>query len=389
VAWLIALAWFARAMEAVRGLPAIPDLLLPEFDVAVGGDAPRITVIVPARNEERDIAATLESLLAQDCPRCSIVAVDDRSTDATGSVMQRLATAHPEKLRVLTVAELPSGWLGKTHAMAKAARVATAELEAEFLLFTDADVLFRPDAVRRTLANVAATEADHFVLFPTLIIRHWGEAALISFFQVLGLWFTRPWRVANPRAKRDAVGIGAFNLVRVSAYERLGGFESLRMEIVEDLALARRVKELGLRQRVAFGNDLVRVHWASGVRGIVNVLTKNLFTVFRYSPALAVLGCAGIAMTTIVPFGAVIVHGFMLPAAVAIGSILTAYVVMSRRTGIPAWNGLLAPFSAAVIIYATLRSAFITLRQGGVIWRGTFYSLAELRRSLPPLLRTR
>jgi glycosyltransferase involved in cell wall biosynthesis len=386
---VIALAWFARTVAAVRGIPTVPDLLLPGFDVPFGSDAPRITVIVPARNEERDIAATLESLLAQDYPGCNIIAVDDRSTDATGSVMRGLAAVHPDKLRVLSITELPGGWLGKTHAMAAAAELAIAEFAPEFLLFTDADIYFRRDAIRRALANVVATEADHFVLFPTLIIRHWGEAALLSFFQVIGLWSARPWRVADPRAKRDAIGIGAFNLMRTSAYLRLGGFESLRMAIVEDIGLARRVKELGLRQRVGFGRDLVRVHWASGVSGIVSGLTKNFFTIFRYSPALAVLGCAGMAMTTIVPFGAVFVHGYTLPAAVVIGSILTAYAVMSPRTGISAWNGLLAPFAAAMIIYATLRSVFVTLRQGGVIWRGTFYSLAELRRSLPPLLRTR
>jgi len=381
-AWLIAIAWFTRTIAALRGIPRIPNLLLPQFDVAAANDSPRITVIVPARNEQRDIAATLQSLLAQDYPNLTIMAVDDRSTDSTGSIIDLLIS---DRLRVIHVTELPPDWLGKTHAMAVAAKLAIAELAPDYLLFTDADILFRPDTIRRALANVAATGADHFVLFPTLIIRHWGEAALISFFQVLGHWSTRPWRVADPRAKRDAIGIGAFNLMRTSAYLRVGGFESLRMEIVEDIALARRVKELELRQRVAFGLDLVRVYWASGVSGIINGLTKNLFTVFRYSPALTVLGCVGLAAMTIAPFIALFVPGYRLPAAIAVASIISAYVPMSPRTGITAWNGLLAPFAGAAIIYATLRSAFVTLRQGGVVWRGTFYSLEELRHSLPPL----
>jgi hypothetical protein len=237
---------------------------------------------------------------------------------------------------------------------------------------------------------VEATQADHFVVFPTLIIHRWDEAALISFFQVIGLWASRPWRVGNKRSKRDAVGIGAFNLLRTSAYRSLGGFEALRMEIVEDLALARRVKESGLAQRVAFGRDLVSVHWASGVPGLINILTKNFFTIFRYNVALLLFGCMALAAMSIVPFAAVFVSGYSLPAALTILSILAAYIIMSPRTGIPAWNGLLTPFAAAVLIYAQLRSGYFTLKQGGVVWRGTFYSLAELRRSLPPLLpRTR
>ena len=360
----------------MRGLPAVPNLLLPQHDLSPAGD-PTLTVIVPARNEQRDIAACLGSLLAQDYPHIEVIAVDDRSTDCTGVIMHSFN--HP-RLRVIDIRELPPNFLGKTHAMAAAAAQST----ADFLLFTDADIFFRPDALRRALAHAVATRADHLVLAPTTLIHRWDEAALLSFFQTFGLWAARPWKVADPRA-RDAIGIGAFNLIRREAYEVIGGFEALRMEIIEDLGLARRVKRFGLRQRIAFGRGLVNVHWASGAPGLINVMTKNIFSAFRYSITLLLLGCIWIALFAILPFATVFYRPLALPSAIIIASMFVAYSLMAPTTGLPRWNAFFAPFAAALFIVTLLRSMLITLRQGGVVWRGTFYPLAELRRSVPPL----
>ncbi len=380
--WLVALCWVPRVLAAQRGLPGIPDLLLPENDLTPAG-APTLTVIVPARDEEENVGACLESLLRQDYAGVRIIAVDDRSTDGTGEVMDRLAELHPEELDVMHIRELPGGWLGKTHAMATAARVAA----SDFLLFTDADVIFDPASLRRALANAVATQADHLVLIPTTIRRGWDEAALLGFFQIFGLWGVRPWKVGDPKAKRDAIGIGAFNLIRRTAYEQIGGFASFPMEIVEDLGLGRRVKWAGLRQRVAFGRGLVRVHWASGALGLVNVMTKNMFSVFNFHVWLVLLACGWLGVFAILPFASVFVPGLLAPALVAIVAIAYGYVLMSRPSGISAWNALLAPFAAGLFVYTLLRSMAITLRQGGVVWRGTFYSLAELRRHTVPLIR--
>ena len=380
--WLVALGWVLRVLAAHRGLPGIPDLLLPEHDLVPAG-RPTLTVIVPARNEGENVGACLESLLGQDYKEIRIVAVDDRSEEETGEVMDRLAKLHPEKLDVIHLTELPSGWLGKTHAMAVAARMAG----SDFLLFTDADVIFHPGSLRRALANAVATRADHLVLIPTTIRRSWDEAALLGFFQIFGLWGVRPWKVGDPKAKRDAIGIGAFNLIRRTAYERIGGFESFPMEIVEDLGLGRRVKWAGLRQRVAFGQGLVRVHWASGALGLVNVMTKNMFSVFNFHVWLVMAACGWLGVFAILPFAGVLVPGLLVPALVTIVAIAYGYVLMSRPSGISAWNALLTPFAAAMFMYALLRSMATTLRLGGVVWRGTFYSLAELRRHVVPLMR--
>ncbi len=380
-AWAIALTWLWKVIAAARGLPSIPNLLLPEHDLQPTGD-PSITVIVPARNEAADIAATLHSLLLQDYPNLRIIAIDDRSTDETGAIIHTLAAQHPSKLRALHVAELPSGWLGKTHAMALAARQAP----TDYLLFTDADILFRSDSIRRSLAYAVAAQADHLVTVPTTLIRRWDEAAILSFFQIFGLWGARPWRIADPKAKHDALGIGAFNLLRRSAYLEIGGFEALRMEIVEDLGLARRIKRAALRQRVAFGRGLVNVHWASGINGLVGVLTKNLFSAFRFYVSLALLACLWLIGFCVLPFAGLFFASTRIPALVALASVAYGYQLMGRPSGLSAWNAIFFPFSASIFIFTLLRSMLTTLKQGGVIWRGTFYPLDELRKNAAPLL---
>ncbi len=380
LAWLIALTWASRSLAALRGLPSIPNLALPEHDLTPP-NSPLLTVIVPACNEQADLPACLHSLLAQDYPHLRILAINDRSTDQTGAVLNSI---HDPRLEALHITHLPPGWLGKTHAMAVAADHALRSPHPpDFLLFTDADVLFRPDALRRALAHAVLTHADHLVLPPTTLIRRWDEAALLAFFQIFALWAARPWRIADPRA-RDAIGIGAFNLIRTSAYLRIGGFHALRMEIIEDLGLARRVKAAHLQQRIAFGRGLVSIHWASGTRGLINVMTKNIFSGFRFHPSLLLVACAWLALFNVLPFVLLLFWPLTIPAAVTLAAMALGYILMSRPSGLSPWNVLLAPFAASAYIYALLRSMIVTLHQGGVTWRGTFYPLAELRKNAAP-----
>lgn len=378
-AWIVTLLWAWKAIEAARGLPTVPDLLDTGWDAAPAA-GPTLTVIVPALNEAENIGSCLESLLAQEYSSLQILAVDDRSTDGTGTIMDSFAARYPERLKVLHITELPAGWLGKTHAMALAAR----ESGSEYLLFTDADILFTPDALRRSMAYAVASQADHLVTLPTLVLKRWDEAALLSFVQVSAMWASRFWKVADPRAKRDVIGVGAFNLMRRSAYEKVGGFEALRMEIIEDLGIARRVKGAGMRQRIVFGRGLVNVHWASGALGVVGVLTKNIFSAFRFRIPFLLIACGWLLAFCVLPV-VVIAHGLLLPAILTAVAVASLYMGLGKYSGISAWNAVLAPFAALLLIYALLRSMVTTLRQGGVVWRGTFYPLAELKRHVAPM----
>ena len=383
LAWFTALAWFWKAITAARGLPSIPDLLEPRFDLTPAG-TPSIVVIVPARNEEQALPACLASLLQQDYANLKILAVDDRSTDTTGAIIDSLAVQNPSRLRALHVQQLPEGWLGKPYAMALAARHAIAVDHPDYLLFTDADVLFQPKAIRRSLALAVATDADHFVTFPTPIIKTIGEGTLLGYLGVMGLWATRPWLASDPRAKRDSIGIGAFNLLRTPVYQRLGGFDSLRMEILEDLTLASRVKLAGLRQRVAIAPGMVSLHWASGALGVVNGMTKNLFAVFRFHLSFVLLATLWLALFCLGPFVFLVFPETRFAATVTLASIAALYILSSRHSKLSPWYAALFPVGAALFLYSLLRSTFITLLKRGITWRGTFYSLSELRSNNTP-----
>jgi len=383
-AWLTALAWLWKAITAARGLPRIPNLCDSQHNLTPEG-SPTITVIVPARNESADITATLESLLNQDYPNLQILAVNDRSTDTTGDLMDALAVQHPQKLRAIHITELPADWLGKTHAMALAARHAVAIHHPDYLLFTDADITFHREVIRRSLVHAVATQADHFVTFPTPLIKTPGEGMLLGYLQVMGLWATRPWRAADPKSIRDSIGIGAFNLLRIRAYQQLGGFDSLRMEILEDLTLARRVKLAGLRQRVAIAPGMVSLHWAPGAMGVVNVMTKNLYAVFRFRTSLVLLTCLWLTLFCLGPIAYLTVPETRIPSILTLAAIAILYILSSRHSRISPWYATLFPAGATLFLYSILRSVITTLKAGGVTWRGTFYPLAELRKNATPL----
>jgi glycosyltransferase involved in cell wall biosynthesis len=376
--WLIALSWMMRVLVWRRMLSQVPDLTRIEY-AGQNHTLPDLTVIVPARNEAANIAATLRSLLAVEGVKLQIIAVDDRSTDQTGAIMDRLAESEAHEagktLDVLHLTELPSGWLGKTHAMAMA------EQQASRLLFTDADVLFHRDALRRALEYATQSGADHMVLLPTILLRSWGERMMVAFLQVLSIWAIRLWRVPRSNARRDAIGVGAFNLIRRDVYHALGGWEALRLEVVEDLALGRRVKEYGFAQRVALGVDMVNVRWAWGAFGVVDNLTKNLFALFHFRSELLLGSACGLAIFTLFPWFACLAGRTMWwPTAAMSMALFLAYQRTGKYHHFSAAQMLLFPAAAVLFLYALLRSMLIAFWHGGVWWRGTFYSLRELRR---------
>ena len=374
-----------EAGRSSRGLPTLPNLCAPGFDVPPPG-TPRIAVIVPARNESANIRKCIRSLLAQDYPNLRIVAVDDRSTDDTGAILDALcAEDTSSRLHTMHIESLPPDWLGKTHAMAVAAAHALSDERVDYLLFTDAGIEFTPDAIRRSLAAAIHTQADHFVTLPTTIALDAGEAVLLSFLQVIGMWAFRTWRVADPAAKRDSIGVGAFNLLRSDVYRAVGGFEALRLEVLDDLMLGRRVKRMGFRQIVAVAPGMVSVHWARGLRGIVRGMTKNTFAVFEYRPAVLLAAASAISLLCIGPPILLGHAATRWPAAIAWAAVAGLYALSSRDNRLPVWCAVFMPVGAILVVYAMLRSMAVVLVQGGVTWRGTFYPLSHLRprRALP------
>ena len=379
---ILAIAWFSRIVEAAFGMPHIADIARPEWDSkpATPNGEPRVSIVVPARNEEEHIRQTLLQLLALDYSNYEIIAVNDRSTDCTGQIMNEVAVAESAtRLKVIHISELPAGWLGKTHAMWTAGQQAS----GDWLLFTDADVLFKPESLRRAVAYAEAERADHVVLFPHMIMKSAGERMMIAFFQALFVFGHRPWKVADPKA-RDHMGVGAFNLVRRSAYDAVGTYRALRMEVLDDMKLGKVVKNAGFAQRNVFGEDLISLRWVKGAFGMVDNLTKNFFAVLSFQWPRTVVSIVGLGFLNLGPFlGIWFAHGWArIPYAIALGSLFLIYYGMSVRSPIPAYYFFLHPISTILTMYTVLRSMVHTLSSHGIVWRGTKYSLEELRKGM-------
>lgn len=380
---ILALAWLSRVAGAAFGIPKVADVSRPQWDrnPATPAGNPRVSIIVPARNEEDTLEPALTRLLLLDYDNYEIIAVNDRSTDRTGEIMERIA-AGPQargRLRVIHVQALPSGWMGKTHAMWTAANHAS----GDWLLFTDADVLFKPDALRRAVAYAEADAADHLVLLPRMIMKRPGEKMMIAFFQTLFVFGHRPWKVADPNTK-DHMGVGAFNMVRRRVYDAIGTYQRLRMEVLDDMKLGKVIKESGYAQRNVFGDDLISIRWARGAAGVMRNLTKNSFAIMSFQWPRTVLSCGALLFLNLWPFiGAALAHGWArLPYAIALLLMFSIYVGMSLRSAVPPYYFVLHPVSTILFSYTMLRSMMLALGQRGVTWRGTFYRLEELRKGL-------
>jgi glycosyltransferase involved in cell wall biosynthesis len=384
-AWIVAVAWIWRVTETIRRVHEVPDLTGEAWDLLPPeGATPSLTVVVPARNEAENIAATIETLLWQQYPALKVLAIDDRSTDGTAAILDELAEraggGEGSRLGVIHIDYLPEGWLGKTWAL----EVGTRNSASEYVLFTDADVLFSPSSLRRAVACAAVRQADHLVLLPTPQVKSWGEGMMLGFLQVLGLWAARPWRVPDAKARRDVMGVGSFNLVRRRSLEAIGGWQPQRMAVLEDVTLGRRMKVAGQRQVVAFGPELVLVHWAKGARGIVRVMTKNLFSTVNFRGALMLGMCVWVAVFFLAPLAGLGWYRTLLPSVMIVCSIGASYRLMGGWSRIDARYGWVYPLGALAMIWAMLRSMAVVWARGGIMWRGTFYPLAELRRHNSP-----
>jgi glycosyltransferase involved in cell wall biosynthesis len=384
--WLLggtlAAVWVDRVQDAARGMRTVADITRPEWDRRLG-HTPRVSIVVPARDEQEHVAAALASFAAQDYDNLEIIAVDDRSRDATGEIMdhaaaQAIAARPGLRFEVMHIRELPAGWLGKTHAMWQAAQRAS----GNWILFTDADVKLRPDAMRRAIAYAEEVRADHLILFPTHALKTMGESMVLAGFQMLFVFGHRPWKVSDPQA-RDSMGLGSFNLVRKSVYESVGTFRALRLAVVDDIKLGELVKTGGFSQHNVLGPRLLELHWGKGARGIVRNLTKNLFAVLDYSWLGALGACLLLVALNVLPFlGVGLAPGWSKAGcAIAIAAIAVLYAGMYRTSRISPAYALLHPLNSLIIVYALLRSMAATLWHGGVMWRGTKYDLEELRGS--------
>ncbi len=379
---LLGAVWLHRLLDTALGMRRVADISRPEWDcLPPGGNWPSVSIIVPARNEEEHIEEALSSKLRLEYDNYEVLAVNDRSGDSTGAILDRVAARKSgddkPRLRVLHVSQLPAGWLGKNHAMWQAAKSAT----GDWLLFTDADVHFRADALRRAVAYAEANSADHLVLFPTLIMHTMGERMMIAFFHSLFIFGHRPWKVDDPKT-RDHMGVGAFNMVRRSVYQSIGTHEAIRLEIIDDMKLGKLVKDKGFAQRNVVGRGLIRLRWARGATGVIENLTKNMFALMLFRWPRTLGAAVLLLLLNVGPFlGVAFAPGWTrVGHGLAVAAIAALYARMAPPLGISSWYFLVHPASGSLFAFTLLRSAVHALRHGGVVWRGTKYPLDVLRK---------
>ena len=373
---LIALGWIAGAIELARGVRTIPALesVAPVQD----SECPSVSILFAGRDEAEKLPGAIETMLSLDYPRYEVIAVDDRSDDATGAI---LAAAAKKDLRLkpARVDSLPSGWLGKPYALQQAYQRSS----GEWLVFTDADVHFAPDLLRRAIALAKENDWEHLTLLGAPKMYTFGEKVALTFLGICFLMATKPWRANDPKS-RGYTGVGAFQLIRRNAYEKMGTHRRLAMEVIDDIKLGKLVKEAGLRSGVATGGDAVSVHWHAGLANTIRGTTKNFFAATGFKLRLITTQIIGTLLMFVFPVAALpFARGWVLAfALIAVGLPAIIGAGVAVKLGAPVAYALTYPLGAVIICWMLTRSTIVTLWQGGVTWRGTFYSLEELKRGV-------
>jgi chlorobactene glucosyltransferase len=379
VAWATVGLWLIGALLTLRGLRRQPPLR-PVRAYKPGGDkAPLVSVLVPARNEERRVLdRAVRSMLAQDYANLEVVAVNDRSVDATGPILRALAR-EDGRLRVVEGVEPPAGWLGKPHALRQAYKAA----RGAWVLATDADVIFAPEAAGTALKLALEEGYDAVTFIPRVeCLTFWERVFMPTFgwFMMLG---APPERVNDPR-RPEAVGVGGFFLIRRAALECIGGYAAVRGEVAEDLRTAELLKRAGARLRIEYAPDLVRTRMQTSLAEIWEGFTKNLFAGLKFSRFLALAGSSGVFLFSVLPAlvalvcaalrlagaGGEFAGQLFLPAsAVWLVQALT-FAAVNRATDVPALYGVAAPLGHALFVAILLNSTARVLSGRGVTWKG-------------------
>jgi glycosyltransferase involved in cell wall biosynthesis len=373
---LVALLWVMQALRAGLGVPTLPHLR----DAAPLPDAecPSISVIFAARDEEEKMPRALESMLAQDYPHYEVVAVNDRSSDATGRIIAEAATRNSH-LTPVHIEELPPGWLGKPHALQRGFEKSS----GEWLLFTDGDVKFAPDLARRAMRVVKEKGWDHLSLMGTMEMDGFWEKVAVMYFGLAFVLGVEPWNASNPKSKKF-MGGGLFQLVRRAAYEASGEHKRLAMEVIDDMKLGKIVKEAGFRSGAGVAMEYISLRWHAGLRNVIRGTTKNFFAAVNFSLGMVCGLVAMVLAISVLPFAALFfTTGWAwlfaaVSVVIAVGTESAAATFFQMN---PIY-GLTQPLGALIYCWMILRSTFITLSKGGVEWRGTFYRLEELRKGI-------
>ena len=341
------------------------------------GQLPRLSVLIPACNEEDTIDKALRTLLCQDYPNLEIVVVNDRSNDQTGEIIDALSR-EDNRIRTVHVETLPSGWLGKVHAL----RCAFEQASGEWILFSDADVHFSKSCLLRSILYVEKENLDHLALLPKMTSRsQWARFAIVSALRGI-LMAVKPWHV-NDSTRSEGVGVGAFNLVRRTAFESSAGFEWFKMDVADDVALGQMIKNTTGRSHVLLAHQDVIVEWYPSVEKVFLGLEKNAFAqVARCDFQRGVIVGMAVLWIACSPLILLMLGEQFWAVVPWVGAVVTS-IVFHRSIGLSFLDSLGSfLFGDLLMGLVTLRSTWLGDQRGGVIWRGTVYSSAALQEGM-------
>jgi len=334
---------------------------------------PSVAIIIPVRDEEEDLEQALQSVCNLNYNNYGIVVVNDRSTDRTGEILNNFKTRYPG-LSVVTIATLPDGWLGKNNALYEGYK----QSDEEWILFTDADIKFHPDMLARVMSYAVNQQLDNLCVLPEVESRSNLFNSVLATFTIMLMIHLKPWDARNPKSKAY-IGIGAFNMVRRDAYEKSGTHERIKLRSDDDLRLGQQIKQAGFRQDVLTGVGYVQLEWYKNLRQFSNGLLKNALAPSDYNIAKVIGGIVFMLMSVALPMPVMFIFGSTAIRIMA-GVMLLFHIIY--MTAVPPnkwWYALMIPFAGFFIAFSFLRALIKTVKQGGIYWRDSFYSLEMLR----------
>lgn len=334
---------------------------------------PKLSIIIPVHNEQRKLKAALLSVCKLDYPNKEIIAVNDRSSDSSQAILENLREQY-QHLQLIEIKRLPENWLGKTHALFQGAKQAS----GDYLLFTDADVIFDKNSLKKVMQYVIDEQLDHLTLSPKILMPSFTIRCLMPFFNYCMFFSLKPWLSNNP-SNKTAIGVGAFNLIKTSAYETIGNMQGLALEVVDDMGLAARVKGAKLKHAYADGRKLVAVEWYSNALEALKGLEKNIFASMNYSYLFASVSLVISLVWLLIPWLALF-NSYTWPAATF--TLLTSTLMIMlfcTELGVARYFAIFYPISALLMFVISLRAILMNAITGHLQWGHRTFSIKQLR----------
>ena len=331
--------------------------------------SPKVSILIPARDEERNIRACLDSLLKQDYTNYEILVMDDNSSDATASILREYQSAHP-RIKAFTGKPLPPEWLGKHFACHQLAEKA----DGDFFMFTDADTTHQPKSVSWALTNLLHHKADFLSAYPRQTIGSLGEAIVVPCMYLATSLFLPVWMMLRCKNPLVSFAIGQFVVVRREVFKVAGGYEAIKDCLVDDISMVRNIKKAGFKTLFLDGKDFVTCRMYHGYGEAFRGFVKSLYAALDKSLVRLLAAIMLISATIILPLiilakawisGSGPVYLATLPVII----FLTMWTVSLVERRMPAYYALLYPAQFINLLAIAVVSAAQTGYGKGALWK--------------------